>query len=114
MKRDMDLIRKILITIEEAPPGFVKFNGEDARHVELMVDAGLLFASIVPAGRGDIYANVERLSWAGHDFLNSMRDETIWRKAKEKVLIPGASWTFDILKEWAKYELQKQLGLPVQ
>jgi hypothetical protein len=41
-----------------------------------------------------------------------MRDDTVWKKAKEHVLKPGASWTFDILKEWLKAEAKSRLGLP--
>jgi hypothetical protein len=42
-----------------------------------------------------------------------MRDDTIWKKAKEQVLKPGASWSFEILKEWAKHELKQKFGLPM-
>jgi len=41
-----------------------------------------------------------------------MRDDTLWKQAKEHVLIPGASWTFEILKDWAKYEIKTKLGIP--
>jgi len=56
------------------------------------------------------------LTWAGHDFLDAMRDDTIWKKAKEKVLAPtgkeivGAS--FAVLLGWLRYEAAQKLGIP--
>ena len=80
-----------------------------------MKDAGLVDADIGTIAGGIPYeASIIRLTWAGHDFLDSTRDSKIWNKAKEQVLKSGASWTFDILKEWVKYELKQKLGLPPQ
>lgn len=39
------------------------------------------------------------------DLIRSM-----WAKAKSKVLIPSASWTFAVLVEWLKTEITQ--GLP--
>jgi hypothetical protein len=39
----------------------------------------------------------------------------VWNTAKEKILRPGASWTFDLLKESLKALARQQLakvGLP--
>lgn len=122
MKRDMDLIRKLLIYFEEkespkcieVPP----VEGYDditiKNHLVLMHDAGLLRCEPVTSSTSDRVISVIPfdLTWAGHDFLQSMRDENLWKKAKEHVLKPGASWTFEILKEWAKHELKQKLGLP--
>lgn len=119
MKRDFDLIRLVLKEVEDSKPMEVysdfQFEGYDSatinEHIELLIEAGLL-AGKVARTRGRGIASVTHLTWAGHDFLQSLRDDTIWKKAKEQVLKPGASWTFDILKEWAKHELKQRLGLP--
>ena len=55
---------------------------------------------------------VHRLTWPGHEFLAATRDETVWKRVTERVLKGGASWTFDIVKEWAKHEFKTRLGLP--
>lgn len=110
----MDLVREILIKVESSSNEYLRFEGEKAEHVVIMGDAGLLICHPTKDGPFIKSVGVERLTWAGHDFLSSMRDDTIWNKAKEHVLTPGASWTFDILKEWAKQELRTKLGLPVQ
>jgi hypothetical protein len=119
MKRDMDIIRMLLIQQEtgEAPPELAKYP-EDlvVYNVVLMKDAGLIEAAIAEGGDGSpIGAVIIRMTWAGHDFLDAARDDTVWRKAKEKVLKPGVSWTFELLKETLKALAQQQLariGLP--
>jgi hypothetical protein len=40
---------------------------------------------------------LHRLTWEGHEFLDATRDSKVWKLAKEKVLKPGASWTFSLL-----------------
>ena len=123
MKRDMDLVRTLLQFFEEKePPNHVEIppiDGYDEStirtHLVLMHDAGLLRCEPVRSSSSDrvIYVLPFELTWAGHDFLQTIRDDNLWRKAKEYVLKPGASWSFDILKEWARYELKQKLGLPV-
>lgn len=117
MRRNPDLIRQIALATEALKPSesLDKLEGVDpfeyAAHVELMKDAGLVEAIIVK-GFGGVAAHaiVNRLTWAGCDFLDAARSETIWKKAKESVIAPTASWTFDILKEWLKAEIKN--GLP--
>ena len=118
MKRNMELIRWLLLRSEgdeEAAKACEAFTVEErAYHVQLLIDAGLVEGVV----RRDEVGNpngaiVSRLTWAGHDFLQSVRDDTIWKKAKDQVFKPGASWTFDLLKEWAKQEVKQRLGLPL-
>jgi hypothetical protein len=114
----MDLIRLLLLRSEAGEEEDVaaceKFSIEErGYHVQLLLDAGLVEGEAFRDGEGRfIGAVVSRITWAGHDFLQSIRDETVWAKAKKHVLIPGGSWTFDILKEWAKHEMKQKLGLP--
>lgn len=117
MKRDMELVRLLLLREEgdeTVEAEIMRFSGEEqAYNGALLIDAGLVIGDTVKDARGKIrYTSVIRLTWAGHDFLDAVRDNGIWRKAKEKVFRPGASFTFDILKEWAKHEIKQQLGIP--
>ena len=93
MKRDMDLVRAILLDIEtnnvlhEYPytpqiPGYCL--EEIAYHVEIMEDAGLLFGNVT-WDRQPVIA-LGRMGWKGHEFLDASRNETLWKKAKEKAL----------------------------
>lgn len=117
MKRDPDLIRRIAFEVEALEHGklLVGIDGVDsndfAEHVALMLEAGLVKASV--SRSMDLHstkAEVYRLTWSGFDFLDAARSDTLWNKAKESVIRPTASWTFDILKEWLKTEIKN--GLP--
>ena len=112
MKRDMDVVRSLLQQIEATKEGYTFVRGIDAHHAAILIDAGLIHGHLHRSdAHGVMSANIERLTWSGHDFLDSMRDDTLWKKAKERVLVPGVSWTFDILKEWLKFEAKKKLGI---
>ena len=116
MKRDMDLIRKMLLAIEEDPHGFapkIEIQGytreQIGYHAVLLGEAGL--AKIIDMTLEESKtpeAIVERLTWAGHEFLDSARENRIWNQAKDKIAkIGGASiqiWLM-ILTEFIKKEL---------
>ena len=112
----MELIRKILqeaeaLDFEDGEP-YELYRAQtpnEAYQIALLKDAGLVDAeidttSLVPSG-----AAIIRLTWAGHDFLDSSRDNKIWTMAVNHVIKPGASWTFSILVEWLKQEAQRRV-----
>jgi hypothetical protein len=117
MKRDMDIVRDLLLR-SEATEGQVSVKDPlETYHVRIMLDAGLIEGRISEEITADAprYSYINNLTWAGHDFLDAARNDTVWRTAKEKVLKPGASWTFDLLKEILKALAKQQLahiGLP--
>ncbi len=105
MKRDMDLCRKILLAAEEqtsVPDGFLEIDGYAqelvAYNVELLADEGLVEASVIKSQSEPIGAVVLRLTWAGHDFLDAARNETVWNRVKGRLSNAGVSATFDLLK----------------
>jgi len=53
---------------------------------------------------------MDRMTWSGHDFLDAARDETLWKKAKQTVMKPAASFTFEIVREWLKNEIRARFG----
>lgn len=114
MKRDMDIIRLLLLQQEsgEDPPELAQYDEQlIVYNSALMLDAGFIIGEVITDHNGDLAASVIiRMTWAGHDFLDSTRDPTIWKKAKERVLKPGISWSFSILVEFLKAEAQRQLG----
>jgi len=119
VKRDAELIRKMLIAIEECPAderiNSFNFEGYDhdtvVRHLELLIDAGLVDGEVIHYVSSDP-SNfvVHDLTWEGHDFVDAVRDETIWKKVKEKLLKPTGSWTFGLIVEYAKAEIRSRLG----
>lgn len=125
MKRDMDLIRQLLLRIEAQrlgvsgavdqvltlstvkPPLCLDGESPDDVHynMRLLADASYLdMAKTQFTGSFNIYG----LTWAGHDFLDSVRDDEVWRKTKGGALKAGA-FTFDLLKDLAKGFATKQL-----
>ena len=53
-----------------------------------------------------------RLTWSGHEFLDAMRDDNVWKKVRYHVIKPGVSWTVSLLFEALKNEARIRLGLP--
>lgn len=114
MKRDMELIRLLLIRQEtgEAPEELKRYEEKEVIYNSaLAIEAGLIHGIISNDEHGSPRATASiRLTWAGHDFLDATRDNTIWKKAKEKVLKPGISWTFSLLTEFLKAEAKEHLN----
>jgi hypothetical protein len=120
MNRDMELIRQILLKAEaldfedgEPYERYYARTHDEAYQIALLKDAGLVDADVDTIDGGIPYeATIIRLTWSGHDFLDSSRDNKIWKMAVQHVIKPGASWTFSILVEWLKREARRQLGVP--
>jgi hypothetical protein len=106
MKRDMDLVREILLFVEQqipygenAPQVEVVVSGhteaEIDYHVGLLQEAGLLDAIDTREGQGWI---VNRLTWSGHEFLDASRSSKLWEEAKSIFRRKSIGMTFDGLK----------------
>ncbi len=116
MKRDMELIREILQRAES-----LEFVGDEpyerywartpaeAYQIALMKDFGLVEADVETTCGIPSRATIVRLTWAGHDFLDSSRDSKIWKLAKEHIIKPGVSWSFSILVEFLKQEMHRKI-----
>lgn len=121
MKRDMDIIRKILLNAEDDVypyGGNVTLEGVSAQtcayHVALMIDAGLVDGRVTPSHRCPYeFARIDRLTNAGHDFADGIRKDTIWNMALEHVIRPGASYGLSVLVEYVKAQVHLQVfGAP--
>ena len=124
MKRDLDLVRKILLACEEAPhgraPAALSIEGrteeEVGFHVHLIVQAGLMLgADAKTRGSPSPRAIPLSLTWAGYEFLDASRDQDRWDKAKAAARSVGGL-TLDALKatlvELGSAAVKKVLGLP--
>ena len=107
VKRDMDLVRSILFEVEEAARplsvGDLDYRGhsqeEVVYHVNLMAERGLLDATSIGSwSRPTVYVSINGLTWDGQDFLDVMRDERVFAKAKKAVKASLGTTTFDVLK----------------
>lgn len=117
MKRDMDLIRAILIEVEKLPldPGFhdVSVPGyteeEITYHVQLADEAGLIEAIDLSSNEGVCW-KPKRLTYQGHEFLDAARSDTVWDKAKKMVLSATGTITLEGLKAALPQIVRKLVG----
>lgn len=120
MKRDMDLVRKILLVLEEqkktrfpiSEVPFIEGCSEDQvrYHIEIMSQANLLYVHKVD--KSDHYAfaaDQYSISWQGHEFIEAMRDDSQWNKIKS-TMIKAGGFAFDIAFQVGK-EIIKQAAI---
>jgi hypothetical protein len=92
MKRDMDLVRSILLAVEKQTSGCAlespEINGYSKEqivyHIYIMVQGGLLEAQPTQTQASVIPMDFDfiNLTWAGHEFIDNARNEGVWKKAK--------------------------------
>ena len=115
MKRDMNLVRDLLLLAEA--------DGDDAElcsrygrevvagHTAILVDAGLVEGGVTCGSDGKpIVSNIIRLTWAGHEFLDTARNDTIWNKAMATIKAKSLSVSFEILTALLKSLISNSLG----
>ena len=118
MKRNMDLIRDLLILIEEQgiDSKELKLPSEMDRAVavyHLNLQAGFTENNIQYADDEPMWI-YSKLTWDGHDFLDSIKNDTIWNETKEAIKSKGleiGQLSIGVLKEYVKIKLNKQLGI---
>ncbi|MGY6636579.1 MAG: DUF2513 domain-containing protein [Erythrobacter sp.] len=120
MRRNLDLIRQILLHIEAEGKARVwreaiqwPFDDLDevSESLELLLEHGLLTSVQPVPDLEDHPVNYHRglaLTWTGHDFLDSVRDEKLWIEAKKGIDAAGG-FTFDLLKALAKGLLKTKI-----
>ncbi|MFK7678742.1 DUF2513 domain-containing protein [Bacillus sp. Wb] len=105
MKRDMDLIRKILIQVEEKENEYLEYllpiegytEEEIQYHLRMISGQGL-----VNAHYADNIGRVTTLTWEGYEFLENIKNDTIWNKTKDVVKKNGGAASLAIMTELAK------------
>lgn len=121
MKRDMDLVREILLAIEKCPEpvvwGYLEVEGFEPgpinAHLHLLNEAGYIRAAAAQDANTSYGYMMQdsSLTWAGYEFLDTIRDTEIWRLTKtgaEKVGVWGISMLVELAKGYAR---QKAIGL---
>ncbi|MFJ6030591.1 DUF2513 domain-containing protein [Bacillus toyonensis] len=123
MKRDMELVRNILIQIEENNPRTVvklimeendKFTEDEIDyHLKLMVDAGLIDGQAKRVMGGGLLVNIRGLTWLGHDFLDAARNDKVWEKANETAESKGLdlrSLPLEVVKDFLVESAKALIG----
>ena len=123
MKRDMELIRAILLKVETegtSPIGWIEDFGIDgyedemvSYHVWMLHQAGLIEALDGSTMEGFSY-DPRCLTWSGAEFLESIRDAEVWRKTKEgaaKAGGAGVELLWDLAKAYGKLKIREVTGI---
>jgi hypothetical protein len=119
MQRDMELIREILLYLEQRQTfeedELVQIDGYDHKvviyHLILVAQAELI---IYDADRSTstpdrlIRVFPWGLSWHGHEFLEAIRDPEVWRRTKEGAQQIG-NFGIDLITALAKGFVRKQV-----
>jgi Hypothetical protein (DUF2513) len=122
MKRDMDLVREILLKIEDLPSynepvdiEIERYSEENIQfHLKQLQEANLI--EVPDIGLSTYWTKVNimptRLTWQGSEFLDSIRNENVWNKTKEIVKEKGGGLAFGVIKDLAIQIARQMVGLP--
>ncbi len=109
MDRDWNVIREILLKLEQSETANSNLNAKDlndyeeqnvAYNMRLLDDDKCIIAMIIDThdGSGKIgSATAERMTNKGHDLLDTIRNDNIWRKIKEHFYRAGINMTIDLV-----------------
>jgi DNA-binding transcriptional ArsR family regulator len=125
MKRDMELVLKILKVLEEREDvsmikdiKYLELPDYDDRvvhyHLVRMYEAGLIDAEVETSSTTKtrlIRVYPFGLTWQGHEFLDALKNQSVFSKVKEKLSGKLDDISFVLLKELALKFAREQLGL---
>ena len=127
MRRDWELVRTILFGVEglddisavyvpdDLPAALQRATPEEDKarffkhyeHVALLVEAGLIEGTnggtYVLDGSRKRFEVIRpiRLTWQGHEFLDSIRSDQVWNQIQAKTVDKGGALSFEVIKELA-------------
>ena len=128
MKRDIDLVRKILVELEKLPLSDgghdIQIEGYDSNevnyHTMLMQEGRLITARVISATepfQTGIRTFTKYLpmaiTWDGHDFLEAARHDQRWEEVKKQIKEKATSAPFDVIKSLLIKLASSQLGAEV-
>ena len=105
MQRNLDLVRDILLFVESksATAGYfkVQIDGYCQReinyHVYLLMQQEFITGTETPLRHATVV--VTGLTWNGHEYLDTVRSDNVWKKTKER--LQGVA-SFDLVLQIAK------------
>jgi len=122
MKRDMELIRELMLAIE-SQDGYEYWAekleiseswdiSEIKYHLQLLNDAGCIKANIQhDNGSSNPYILIDRMSWNGHEFLDNTQNESVWKETVKIVKEKGGSMAIGVLTQVAAAVAKQHMGL---
>ena len=122
MKRDNDLLRDILLTVEacpDIPPKTLRIESFldccdnpaiISLHIDLLQEAGLNEADRIQRNDGLKGWDIKRQTFAGYEYLDTVRSAKVWRNVKQRMQAVGGA-TLEIIKAVAVSEIKKELDI---
>ena len=105
MRRDMELIRLILLKCQDGTPNVEIEGWDDAAvryHRKVVIDAGLAegIVKLDYTTPTDVPVSVmlNSLTWRGHDFLEPIRSESNWVQIKRTLMSSGRELSIEMVK----------------
>ena len=79
MRRNMDTVRSLLLKIEAlgVDEHFYTDDQEECCHLQIMKEGSLIEGWVADDGVDGLTAEITRMTWKGHDFLESIRNDCI-------------------------------------
>jgi len=124
MKRDMNLIRELLLRVEDSKVELwvsnLEIDGytdeEIAYNGYLMIDGGLAEGRQTTehdgeGGKRPVAQTLTNLTWEGHEFFDSIKNESVWKKILGHVQDKGGSAPFNAIAQLAVLFAKQNLGL---
>ena len=121
MKRDLQLIKEILLYVEAhaeegaAPIERIDLDGDYAQpqiagHVQLLIDAGFVDGKLYRTYSSGSSYLVSRLTWSGSEFLDDARDERAWKRVLKDVGYSASVSLVKVMLEKVRVELLGGVG----
>lgn len=122
MRRDMDLVRRIVLDVADSNEALSATHWEEegdrsshqkvGYHIWLLNDAGYLTASFLNADNDPYYSvRVSKLTWEGQDLADSLRSQKVWDEVKNRLASVGADVAISVVKTLAIKVASEQLGI---
>ena len=117
MKRDFDLIREILLKVEEKnfksslrKINIYNYSKDDIEYnVKLLIDNDFLEGTVAYTSSG-LLLSIGNMTYQGHDLLDSMRDKNFFDKVKEYAKEKSVPLTLDTIKAVVPALVKSLLG----
>jgi hypothetical protein len=121
MKRDMDLIRTIMLELERRSEPTLNLTemtiegyADDVvlEHLILLDEAGFIGMNVEYFLGGETpQFVVHRITWAGHEFLAAVRSDKIWAKATRVLTTAGIGFGWPVLQAVLRAKAAEHLGI---
>jgi hypothetical protein len=118
VKRDLELIRLVLLDIEanNDPTRTIAISMDGYTHEEVQYHIKLLKeAGYIVAQDRSTFTQMDyrpkSLTWAGHEFLDAARNDTVWRQVKVKLKEMGVDAPLSVVQQLAIKYVSQHLGL---